>query len=93
MKKKTAAILLSTILLAGCGTSVQQTISVPGGNAPAASADEQKLFADDAQQLVYAVEAAHPAFVIDELMPQDYAEASKEFLANAGKAANRDIQQ
>ena len=90
MKKKTAAILLSTILLAGCGTSVQQTISVPGGNAPAASADEQKLFADDAQQLVYAVEAAHPAFVIDELMPQDYAEASKEFLANAGKAANRD---
>ena len=89
--KRTAALILSMILLCGCSASQQPAATTGTGTEQgSASQSEQEMYAQDAQQLVYAVEACHPAFALEGLIPPDYDKASKEFLKSAKKANSLD---
>ena len=85
--KKT--ILLFTVILAlsGCGDTAEVSTQTLETNTESVKSDN--IYASDAQQLVWAVRAAHPAFVIDAL-PEGYDAAEREFLENAPTAADKD---
>lgn len=84
--KKNAALILSVVLLSGC-TSVQptNTATTPQISANTVGHGQYKT---DAEQLVTAVRDAHPAFVVNGLLPLEYEDAEKDFLKKAGKAKN-----
>ena len=85
---------MAVVFLSGCASSQNTDDDFHG--TPQLAAKEMKqntqkaMFAYDAQQLVYAVEAAHPAFVLDGMLPENYEEAKKNFLKSSKNIKTRD---
>ena len=91
---KYTSIALAVVFLSGCASSQNTDDDFHGTPQLAAKETKQNtqkaMFAYDAQQLVYAVEAAHPAFVLDGMLPENYEEAKKNFLKSSKNIKTRD---
>ena len=80
--KKIFLLMAVIFALSGCG-STEETAREQENTETV-----ENIYAEDAQQLVYAVRAAHPVFVLDKVT-EKYETAEKEFLENAENAADK----
>ena len=83
--KRIIAGILAVLVLVGCGGRAEETPNETINE----TAESTNIYAEDAQQLVYAVHAAHPVFVLDKVTPK-YEAAEAEFLENAPNAEDKD---
>ena len=83
--KRIIAGILAVLVLVGCGGRAEETPNKTINE----TAESTNIYAEDAQQLVYAVHAAHPVFVLDKVTPK-YEAAEAEFLENAPNAEDKD---
>ena len=83
--KRIIAGILAVLVLVGCGGRAEETPNKTINE----TAESTNIYAEDAQQLVYAVHAAPPVFVLDKVTPK-YEAAEAEFLENAPNAEDKD---
>ena len=87
--KRRFALFLSLIMLTGCGGSTAD-VSSTNNTAAANTKTTQNIYSEDAWQLVYAVEAAHPAFIMEGMLPDGYEAAKARFLETSENAESLD---